>query len=346
MRKIKGFTLIELLIVASVLGGLMTVVLFTYPATQKRSRDSQRLNDLNQYKTALASYSNYNDGLFPVRTTSTNLDQLCAEIGASDCPVDPKDDRDYLYQSDTTGSKFIIWSELEGETYSWAECSDGNSGVLQANPIDGDCSIVVPEQPTPTNTPTPNPNPPTNTPTPTNTPIPTATNTPTSTPTPAASANLIRNPSFESGLTSWSTHTDGNVSFSVVADGTDGTRAALVNKIQNNDTNTQLFQTPLEISVPPLAMKPNTDYQFSLDAKSDNGSAVFYVYIHRHGGSTGPWTNYGLDAYAISTSTNWRTFTTTFTSNSDAASDARLRLYFRTTVVSRTYVDNVILREI
>lgn len=325
----KGFTFLEILIVISILGVLASLALFTYPVSQQRARDSQRLSDLNQYKTALANYSNYNGGLFPIHPTTTRLDNLCSELNVPDCPVDPKEGV-YRYQSDASGTRFIIWSELEAQEYSWAECSDGNSGVLVGNPSSGNCNIEVPEQPVPTNTPTPNPNPPTPTPTPINL-IPSA--TPTPTPTPQVLTNLVSNPSFESDEDNWGWNSDPSnaANFSVVNGGTVGSKMARIRKITNtNITDIQLLQYP-------LVLEPNKNYRVTLDAKA-NVDSNFRILIHKHSGGG----NYGLN-YQIDVGTTWQTYTTDFVSTPSASSDARLRMRFNGSPVSEINIDNISL---
>jgi len=336
----QGFTLIELLIVMGVLGGMMTIALFTYPSSQRRSRDTQRLNDLNQYRTALASYSLHNDGLFPIHPIKTKVDALCSEMSTSDCPSDPKsgDGSDYYYQSDNSGTRFIIWTDLEAEDYSWAECSDGNSGVLVSEPVNGNCNISIPEQPTPTPTPIPQPtNTPTPTPTPqplpTNTPIPQPTNTPTPTP---SSTNLIANHSFESGTASWYFYSNSSPSSSFVVEngGAGGTSKTAAVQKAGSGSNIQLYQLNIDL-------QPNTNYRLSFDAKKTGGSG-FSVFIHKH---TEPYTPYGL-SFSVTPTVNWDTYAVDFTSTSSAQGDARIRFWFSGFGNGRYYIDNITLVQI
>ena len=62
MRKIKnesGFSLIELLVVISIIGVLTAVLMINFVGARERSRDSQKIQDLNNLKNALRMY--YND---------------------------------------------------------------------------------------------------------------------------------------------------------------------------------------------------------------------------------------------------------------------------------------------
>jgi len=62
MNKIKkhlGFSLIELLVVISIIGVLTAVLMINFVGARERSRDSQKIQNLNSLKNALRSY--YND---------------------------------------------------------------------------------------------------------------------------------------------------------------------------------------------------------------------------------------------------------------------------------------------
>ena len=62
MKKIKknlGFSLIELLVVISIIGVLTAVLMMNLVGARERARDSQKIQDLNNLKSALRMY--YND---------------------------------------------------------------------------------------------------------------------------------------------------------------------------------------------------------------------------------------------------------------------------------------------
>jgi general secretion pathway protein G len=59
-----GFTLIELLIVIVIIGILVTMGIFAFQSSQKKSRDSKRKSDLNQISKALEMYNN-DRGVYP-----------------------------------------------------------------------------------------------------------------------------------------------------------------------------------------------------------------------------------------------------------------------------------------
>lgn len=145
---------------------------------------------------------------------------------------------------------------------------------------------------------------------------PTLTTTPTS-PPPPSGANLVRNPSFESGTQDWAFHTDGVGTFTLGSPAYEGTSAAKVG-ITTPGTNVQLYQTG-------ISLEANTAYTLSFAARSNTGHDVSVV-IHQHGS---PYTNYGLSDFVANLTSSWQSFSTTFTStNSLPVNDARLRFWF------------------
>ena len=144
MRK-KGFTLVELLVVVALVGSLGGVFLTQFPASQKRTRDTQRSNDLKQFQTALEAYANRNTGLYPIFVTM-DADGLCPTLGSVGCSKDPRSDKgheSYKYQSDAGGLNFVLWARFEIDDIYFIICSDGDVGEL-ASPIvvnDGVCPL-------------------------------------------------------------------------------------------------------------------------------------------------------------------------------------------------------------
>ncbi len=176
MLKIKrqpraGFTLIELIMVMAIIGALAGIMVIQLPAGTKRARDSTRRSDFNQYRTALETFANSNDGFYP-RDTSANGDTaegaLCGHLSLADCPEDPKnggvvcgdgsDNCEYLYQTNDCGTvdgdacatQYILWARLEladDEDTFWMVCSNGTSGNADETDVPptgvdiGDCQI-------------------------------------------------------------------------------------------------------------------------------------------------------------------------------------------------------------
>ena len=61
-KKSSGFTLVELLVVISIIAVLSAVLMVNFVGMRERSRDSQKIQDLNAIKSALRMY--YNDNQF------------------------------------------------------------------------------------------------------------------------------------------------------------------------------------------------------------------------------------------------------------------------------------------
>ncbi len=115
MKK-RGFTLIELLVVMAIIAMLASVVLATLTTMQTKSRDTRRLEDVNQLKNALSLYYIDNNG-FPLESTAINIDgsddltsALVAAGAISAFAGDPNTPiYDYTYQSQGVASYTITF---------------------------------------------------------------------------------------------------------------------------------------------------------------------------------------------------------------------------------------------
>lgn len=164
----KGFTIIELIMVMGIVSVIIGFTLVTYPSSRKRAHDTQRKSDLKQYQTALEIFANKNNGLYPSRTgawveAATTLCVTDLGYTASECPKDPKDNKDvcgtgtnkcrYYYRSNGSGSgtvdatNYVLYAALERpETQEyWVVCSNGNTkevdvGLIPPAPA-GTCPI-------------------------------------------------------------------------------------------------------------------------------------------------------------------------------------------------------------
>lgn len=130
-------------------------------------------------------------------------------------------------------------------------------------------------------------------------------------------SNIILNPGFEDGTTSWTLFTDGTVTFTAdTVSPYSGSKDAKI-AITNKGTNSQLYQ----LTVPVVA---NTPYRLTFAAYSSGGRDM-YVQLKKN---TTPFTEYGLGLYAPNLGTGWSYFTKDFTSSSSATNDARLFFSF------------------
>lgn len=143
----KGFTLIELLIVIAIIGMLAALSLVSFTGAQQQSRDVRRESDLKQYQAALESYANTHSGLYPIYAGGVDPSTtLCAALGLSNCPTDPKYDpadsppARYTYTSDTAGTKYALSAYLEKAKTYLAVCSNGKVGTT--NGANGFCGVT------------------------------------------------------------------------------------------------------------------------------------------------------------------------------------------------------------
>lgn len=105
-RKLKnGFSLIELLVVISIIGVLSAILMMNFVGTRERSRDSQKIQDLNSLKSALRMY--YNDNQAYPESKSVILGSgftgYMANIG----------DTNFSYSRPNGSDSFIIKTQLE-----------------------------------------------------------------------------------------------------------------------------------------------------------------------------------------------------------------------------------------
>src|ERR1051326_4386643 len=91
-RKQKGFTLVELLVVIAIIGVLATLVLLQLGTARARARDTKRITDINQIRTAVESYFEDNGGTYPTTIDQTTLGKYLTKV-----PVDPLTAQPYGY---------------------------------------------------------------------------------------------------------------------------------------------------------------------------------------------------------------------------------------------------------
>lgn len=134
MRSVRGFTLIELLVVIAILGSLSAMVLLNFNSQTDKARDVERKSDLKQYQAALEAYANRNNGLYPIQSASgVAVHTLCGTLGLSGCPQDPQagaGHQNYLYRSDASGTRYVLWAimKIGTPTSAFVVCSNGQTG--------------------------------------------------------------------------------------------------------------------------------------------------------------------------------------------------------------------------
>lgn len=161
-RRGKGFTLIELMVVIAIILILALIAIPAYRNMQTRARRSRVQSDLRTLANALQMF--YTDwSKYPVQTTANRLvetsgagAELVGGTGATinvsgsvsstgevgpityieKLPIDPFDPAggSYYYQSDSGGTKWVLYSynAVPGE-YIWRK-SDGTTGITTTAP--------------------------------------------------------------------------------------------------------------------------------------------------------------------------------------------------------------------
>ncbi len=107
----KGFTLVELLVVIAIIGVLATLVLLQLGTARARARDTKRITDVNQIRTAVEQYYDDNGGHYPSTIDATTLGRYLTNI-----PADPLTAQPYGYAYHGTPPAvdgYVVWAKLE-----------------------------------------------------------------------------------------------------------------------------------------------------------------------------------------------------------------------------------------
>ena len=128
-RKQKGFTLVELLVVVAIIGLLVGMVIVSLQNIKAKSRDAERVSEMNSIITVLGLYHNdYN--LYPVfdgYITGSDAFSLALEATGyiSNVPSDPMD-MDSSNCGSLTGYHYYYQS-TDGRSYILGYCLETNS---------------------------------------------------------------------------------------------------------------------------------------------------------------------------------------------------------------------------
>ena len=146
--------------------------------------------------------------------------------------------------------------------------------------------------------------------------------------------NIIANPGFESGTTSWIFYASGGGTFTTPSPGYEGNKSALL-ALSNAGTNIQLYQTL-------VALEANTRYRLSFAAYSNTGHDMT-VRLLKH---AYPYTPY-MPEFTVNLGTTWQTFSNEFTS-SGTANDGRLMFWLPQYAAAgdKYYIDDVRLEKL
>lgn len=147
--------------------------------------------------------------------------------------------------------------------------------------------------------------------------------------------NLIKNYDFESNTNFWYLYSDRGGSLTSESPGYQSSKSAHIRILERGE-NVQFYQ----IGVP---LQPNKDYTFSFAAKSNRGQDLS-VRIHKHSANYNLYSG-DLDYKEFDIGKSWRTFSHGFRTYSNAASDARLRFWFKPYVTGgdEYWIDRVVI---
>lgn len=122
-----GFTLIELLVVIAIIGILSSVVLAALSGARSSARDTKRVQDFRQLRTAINMYQNDHGGNYPgIGDTDHQISKNCSEIQLyqdlvgggyiSEMPTDPAENTVSCDNADqASGSDFMYgWDYSNG----------------------------------------------------------------------------------------------------------------------------------------------------------------------------------------------------------------------------------------
>jgi hypothetical protein len=150
-------------------------------------------------------------------------------------------------------------------------------------------------------------------------------------------ANLISNPGFESGTTSWTFYASGGGTFTTPSPGYEGNKSAKL-ALNNGGSNIQLYQTG-------VTLEANTRYRLSFAAYSNSGHDMT-VRLIKH---VTPNTPYMPDL-TVTLTTSWQTFSNEFNSTgfSGTVNDGRMMFWLAPFAAAgdNYYIDAIILEKV
>lgn len=107
MHTKRAFTLIELLVVIAIIGLLSAVVMAILTSARTASRDTKRIADLKELKTALQLYFESSDNQYPASLSDLPPTYISIE------PKDPNTGLSYFYDQVAGGTSFHLGANLE-----------------------------------------------------------------------------------------------------------------------------------------------------------------------------------------------------------------------------------------
>lgn len=120
MKQKQGFTLVEILVVATIIMVLAGIGFVSYSSLSRQSRDSRRIADLQNLRSALEFYRSDND-YYPLILETLKTDGYLNSV-----PKDPKENTDYGYSTTDDGFgnqiDYQLCAFLENDSVTVAGC--------------------------------------------------------------------------------------------------------------------------------------------------------------------------------------------------------------------------------
>jgi|TARA_Y100000310_G_scaffold342803_1_gene447526 prepilin-type N-terminal cleavage/methylation domain-containing protein len=123
MKSARGFSILEILVVIAIMAVLASIVLVTLDTARAKTRDTERITNVQEVSKALNLYivNNNTFPVFPEEITLTGDDAFSITLEdeeiISAVPKDPTHPaRTYTYQSDASGSTYTLSFCLETDT--------------------------------------------------------------------------------------------------------------------------------------------------------------------------------------------------------------------------------------
>ena len=320
-RRFKAYTIVEVLLITGIIAALIMAALTFFSPQSKKARDSKRKTDLYAVARILEEYEKDHEA-YPAALTQCGITTSGSPLAnyTTTIPCDPRTDANYRYEvgpSATNRVWFRIYSQLDNTgdaDIAQIGCTSGcgpagayNYYVASPNAPSLATAGVYPTLfptptggPTSTSAPTATPGGPTSTPSPTPTTVP-PTSTPTPSPTPLPGGNLLANPGFESGATSW-TGVSGEASISILTFHT-GIQAlqivqpALGQKVVYQTVNVTAGQSYSASGWIRTNSITSGGAQIFINWRNASGQGMSLSYVGTQLGTTN-WTQYSLNATA------------------------------------------------
>ena len=122
--KIRGFTLIELLVVISIIGVLSTIGLTSFKTANEKARNSRRIADIQQLRSALGMYRSEpgHTGYPTAETVGSDFSGISGYLSGKTVK-DPKNSGSYVYSYTPAGCGATYCSSYTLTYYAEPEAS-------------------------------------------------------------------------------------------------------------------------------------------------------------------------------------------------------------------------------